>query len=767
MLPSFSEKSLARQKTLFLILAVCWTLVMAASMWQEVFLRQVSRKKIAAIQARALIEKDVIYRTWNTLHGGVYVPVTDKNPPNPYLDVPERDVVTTDGRLLTLVNPAWMTRQVHELQARELKTQAHITSLTPINPRNAPDPWEKLALEQLGAGAPEASTLVRIEGEPHLRLMRPLTTLEGCLKCHAKQGYKKGDVRGGISVTIPLAPLGQAQSGSSRGGLFLHLLVWGLGLAGLAAAYFRALGFERLRLADYEKIRTLSRAVEQSPASVVITDPQGAIEYVNPKFISLTGYSSEEALGQTPRILKSGLHPPEYYEDLWRLASSGGEWRGEFLNKKKDGSLYWEFASISAVKDGAGRIEHYLGIKEDITDRKRAEEEIRRQKEFSETVLNSISDAISIIDVETGRIIDANNAFLAETGLTREEVSGRYCYELTHDFSEMCRPPDHPCPMRDTARTGAPTQAEHRHFLSNGTESVMEVFTFPLWTGTKVVSRVVHVTRDITRRKKAEEAIIQAKEAAEEANRAKSAFMAGLSHEFRTPMNGIIGMTELIKDTSLSSEQMEYVSLLQESAESLARMLNDILDFSRIEAGRLELDVVAFELRQTIGAALHSLAAGAHEKGLELVFRVDPNVPDALTGDPRPLAASDFEPGRQRHQIHFEGRSISSRRAGRGERGPSRHPFPSVRHRHRDSRGQAGNNFFRLHPGRRFNHPQIRRRRPGPVDFVATGGPVRRKNLGGERGRPRQRLSFHGPLRPREDRDRRTRAFAGRKPEGA
>lgn len=121
------------------------------------------------------------------------------------------------------------------------------------------------------------------------------------------------------------------------------------------------------------KLMYLSHAIEQSPSSVVITDLEGKIEYVNSKFCLLTGYDREAALGQNPRILKSGEQPPEVYQELWETITAGGEWRGEFHNKKKNGDLYWELASISAIKNTAGKITKYLAVKEDITARKEVE----------------------------------------------------------------------------------------------------------------------------------------------------------------------------------------------------------------------------------------------------------------------------------------------------------------------------------------------------------------------------------------------------------
>ncbi len=135
------------------------------------------------------------------------------------------------------------------------------------------------------------------------------------------------------------------------------------------------IGAAMMRKQAEEKLRQLSRAVEQSPASIVITNPAGDIEYVNPKFVQVTGYTLVEALGKNPRILKSGEKSPEAYRDLWETISAGKEWRGEFHNKKKDGELYWESASISPIRNLAGRVTHYVAVKEDITARKQTEAE--------------------------------------------------------------------------------------------------------------------------------------------------------------------------------------------------------------------------------------------------------------------------------------------------------------------------------------------------------------------------------------------------------
>ncbi len=238
--PDKTKAQPIRLKKYFWAAVGVWTAVIAAVfVWNYVQLRP-GILDMARIEARTSFEKDVFYRKWNAMHGGVYVPVTENTPPNPYLShVPERDINTLSGRSLTLINPAYMTRQVHELTEGGFKNKGHITSLNPLNPHNAADPWEREALKALHRGATEVSSVIEIKGEAHMRLMRACITEKECLKCHAAQGYKEGDIRGGISVSVPLSSYFRIERQNMIASFVGYGLLLLLGLVGLGWVTWR------------------------------------------------------------------------------------------------------------------------------------------------------------------------------------------------------------------------------------------------------------------------------------------------------------------------------------------------------------------------------------------------------------------------------------------------------------------------------------------------------------------------------------------------
>jgi len=350
-----------------------WTILVAAAAGISIYASYESTLAQARVAARVAFEKDLTFRRWNTSRGGVYVRVNENNQPNPYLEVPGRDLVTKDGQLLTMINPAYMSRQMYELQKSTAEVQGHITSLNPIRPDNLADPWEHEALLSFQNGIDEVFSHELIDGKPYLRIMRPVRIEKYCLLCHARQGYKENEIRGGISVSVPLAT----------------------------------------HLNEFHALAAKTSA----------------------------GY---------------GL--------IWAIGLTG----------------------------------------------------------------------------------------------------------------------------------------------------------------------IVSVGRRLRHSMKQER---QAREAAEAASVAKSEFLANMSHEIRTPLNGVLGMLQLLKEESTPEEQTSFVDMAYDSGLRLLGLLNDILDFSRIEAGELELQNQPFCTRDLLNSATNVFAAACAEHKLKLIVRADDSLPSMLIGD--------------------------------------------------------------------------------------------------------------------------------------
>jgi putative nucleotidyltransferase with HDIG domain len=231
-----------------LLLALLWTGLLSALLFLNVREIQKTPVQQAEIQAKSLINSVISFRSWASSFGGVYVPVSEQYPPNPYLKTPKRDLTTTDGDKLTLVNPAYMTRQVFQDFHGKAGLNGHLTSLKPLNPNNKPDAWEVKSLEAFEGGSLQATTIEQTaQGAKVFRYMKPLYVEDTCMKCHAEQGYKVGDVRGGISTMIDLQEGEAIAAGSITSLMWTYGLIWLLGLGGLYIAFRRAVALETER----------------------------------------------------------------------------------------------------------------------------------------------------------------------------------------------------------------------------------------------------------------------------------------------------------------------------------------------------------------------------------------------------------------------------------------------------------------------------------------------------------------------------------------
>lgn len=376
------------------------------------------------------------------------------------------------------------------------------------------------------------------------------------------------------------------------------------------------------------ELSKLNKAVEQSPISIIITGPDGSIEYVNPKFVEITGYTIDEAIGNNPRILNSGMMPKEFFSDMWNTILAGKEWHGDFANKRKNGEIFWEAASISPLKNERGDITHYVALKEDITERKKTEEALEENRYLLSSIIDNSTSVIYMKDI-SGKYLLVNNSFEKAVNLSREEIIGKTAYDFyPEDVADALKNND-----MMVIESGQPISKEEIIDFE-GKKMPLLSTKFPILDTEGNVVSICGISTDISNLKKIEAELIDAKEAAEDATRAKGDFLANMSHEIRTPMNAIIGLNSLLARTNMNSKQMDYVEKIGSSAKNLLGIINDILDFSKIEAGKLEIENTTFVLNEVMDNLSGMIGEKVRDKGLELIFSQDKEVPQYLVGDP-------------------------------------------------------------------------------------------------------------------------------------
>ena len=393
--------------------------------------------------------------------------------------------------------------------------------------------------------------------------------------------------------------------------------------------------YERLK-ATLNELEFQKYALDQH-SIVSIAEPNGKILYANKRFSEISRYADHELIGQDHHLLNSGFHPPEFFQKMWQTISSGELWHGEIRNRRKDGKFYWVESTIVPFMDEQGKPLRYVSIRTDITKRKEDEALLLQSQQRLTLALEGSNIALWDWDIAENRI------YLSErwTEILGEAPRETLCSQA--ELYALIHPDDR---ARVQKRITAALKGEADFY--NTEHRVMKNGGDWVWISSigKVVERhatgraqrMAGTNADISRRKQIEETLRAAKEKAEEASRAKSDFLANMSHEIRTPMNGIIGMTELALDTNLNTEQKEYIGLVKSSADALLSIVNDILDFSKIEAGKMTIDHVDFSLQHMLSQTSRSIALRAHQKGLELLLDISPDIPQMLNGDPGRLS---------------------------------------------------------------------------------------------------------------------------------
>jgi len=372
-----------------------------------------------------------------------------------------------------------------------------------------------------------------------------------------------------------------------------------------------------------------SSLVENLPVHVLRKERAGHFTFASQSFCDLIGKPLAEILGRTDFDFYPAELARKYRQDDQHVLETG-ELLEDVEEYRGNGDLRFMRVMKSPVRDAGRNIVGVQVIFWDVTDHKRAEMALEHERYLLHALMDNLPHNIYFKDTDS-RFIRINRAMAGSFGLSdAAEAVGRDDSEFfTEEHAEQARADE-----QAIINSGVPVlDKEEKETWPDGHETWVSTTKLPLYDEQGKIVGTFGISRDITQRKRASVELQQAKEEAEEASRAKSDFLANMSHEIRTPMNAILGMTELVLDTSLTKPQRDYLQLVRESGESLLSIINDILDFSKIEAGRLDLESTPFDVREVFGDTLKSLALRAHAKGLELACRVGKEVPERLMGD--------------------------------------------------------------------------------------------------------------------------------------
>ncbi|MDF1547781.1 MAG: PAS domain S-box protein, partial [Bacteroidales bacterium] len=387
-------------------------------------------EKLVLEQARTSFNKDLLYRKWASMQGGVYVPITDSVKPNPYLEVEDREITSTKGKEYTLINPAYMTRQVHAIGNKYYKIKGHITSLDPINPVNAPDKWEQQALNKFKEGFSEFYSKETIGDEQYLRYMGAMKVENSCLHCHEKQGYKLGDVRGGISVSVPFKNFEAIRDADKYSHLIIFIGIFIFFILCLYTTYHILIHEVKYRLKNQQqKLENAERhkkIIRSAINGFIITDFDGKILEVNPSYSKMIGYTEKELIGMNLSQIEKSENNFNFHETTKKNIRKEA-FRYESIHEKKEGShIYVELSESIQPNDG-GQFTYFV---EDITERKKSRlnliDAIKKAEENENRFKSYVEHSPLAIYTTNpkGECIYANEKWLKITGLSLLEVTG-------------------------------------------------------------------------------------------------------------------------------------------------------------------------------------------------------------------------------------------------------------------------------------------------------------------------------------------------------
>ncbi|HXN49513.1 MAG TPA: PAS domain S-box protein [Bryobacteraceae bacterium] len=380
-----------------------------------------------------------------------------------------------------------------------------------------------------------------------------------------------------------------------------------------------------------ERFRILA---DGCPALMWVTDEQGGIRFINRAFREYFGATYEEVNGDKWQALMHPDDAPEYVHTLYLAVRDHRSFNAETRVRSGDGQWRWVACYAEPRLSPAGEFLGHVGLSLDITKRKQSEQALQASEEKFRQLTENIREVFWMMSPDAGQIIYVSPTY--------ESVWGRTCDSLYRDpmaWAAAIHPDDRERALAMFARQlkGEALESEYRIRTPDGQEKWIRDRAFPVRDRAGQLIRIVGIAEDTSERKRYEEELIRARRDADAANRAKSCFLANMSHEIRTPMNGVLGMLQLLAETDLAGEQRQCLDVAQDSGWALLALIDQILDLAKVEAGKLTLEKVGFNPRETIDNVVQLLRVQAREKNLNVYSRVSAEVPDILLGDAQRL----------------------------------------------------------------------------------------------------------------------------------
>ena len=613
-----------RKKTnyIFILSSILWTTLVIGLFLlshNEHYDNAILMAKSATIDS---FQKDLVYRKWAALHGGVYVPTSDHAHPNPYLaNIPDRDVETTSGKKLTLINPAYMTRQVHELGMKEYGLIGHITSLNPLRPENAPDEWERKALLDFQNGSKDVWSVEQMGDRKYFRYMSPMLVESSCIKCHGHQGYKEGDLRGGISVSVPWDSFEAPLKTHLKHVIAIYGLIWLVGILGIFASQRLISGNiskQEITLDALCKSEDMLNTVLQATPLGIGLVKDRIISWTNDSLKEMTGYLTEELYGRSTRILY------ETDEEFQRVGaviypeiSAKGQTEIETRFIRKDNTVIDVLLSLAAY-DQADLSVGVVFTVMDVSERNKAAEQLQENAFRLERAELTAKFGNWELDLNTKKIKGSKGA-LTIYGVDKKE------FELER-AQQIPLPEFRPIldqALIDVIQSQKPYDLEFKA-MRQSDKMIIDVHSIADFNpNTNVVWGVI---QDITEKKQAQEELITMEKRLLHAQKLESlgVLSGGIAHDFNNLLTVIIGNLQLAMcDCDRISPAGRSLTKALEAANRSASLACQMLAYS----GKGAFDVKDVNLSAIVADNAQMLRS-AIAKTVNMEIELDDNMAD-------------------------------------------------------------------------------------------------------------------------------------------